>query len=279
MSKKIKGCFCGRSKAKLNLPPLGSVSSIKPGEPQLIFVVRGSSKGAVSGLTGERNKPSLNAMKAVQYRAGGDHGSGNWIEYCDQINLDIGETVRSFAGDVSRLEQGFWLPYVEKAVAGTYAQLPICINYPGLTRVGGLALKGSISGRCLMLTIYGSPDLDRIPWGAGGCQPIFTLAISPGGTEGADIWKSLSADSSGMYASELANPETPWCAVRVFPDGLKLFQEARAVLAKLRNCLPWVWFDIMMPAIPAPNPRALTHSAQQRQAANDDPFDVGSAGE
>ena len=278
MSKKIKGCFCRRNKANLNLPPPGNASSVRPGERHLIFVITGASKGVARDLTERSDVPPVGTRQENQPVHGGQTSPGT-IDYCDHITLNTGEIRRLFPTEVSREERDSLLPYVKRAAAGLHTEVPICVDLPGDTAVGVLALRGSVSGPCLALTVYGTTYLAGMPLEAAKCQPIVTIAVSPGGSEGADLWGALSADRSGMVATERARPETPWCASKLFLEGSESFFNALPTIAGLVRCIAWVWYDAMMPEAGPHDSGSRTYQVGQPQAANDDAFDIGSTGD
>ena len=240
--------------------------------------LKGRSSMGSAGPTGERDVPPVGAR---QEHPPGQDGNATpaTIDYFDYIILNNAKIRRMFPGEVSREDRESWLPYVKQAATGTYTELPIYVDLPGETKVGVLGLKGSVSGRCLVLSVYGTTYLAGTPSEADQCLPIVTIAVSPGGTEGVDFWRSLSVGGPGIFVPEHARPETPWCATRISFDGGVLFYDVLPMLASLVGCIAWIWYDAMMPAAPAPQSGSQTCPVWQPQVANDDAFDIGSTGE
>lgn len=194
------------------------------------------------------------------------------ISYFDHVELDNGFTPRMdrfrvHQGSVSDDDHAAMLPYILSAASGVSTLLP------GDGDREPLLLAGSRHGNEIVLMIY------ACPWGHGNLPvekfvPIFSVAMSPGGEEGDEIWRTLRDESPDSAADAGQRPPAAWCAKRfIFPQCL-FNANAMLVADEVTSAIAWAWFG-WISAQHGLLQEPFLDWMEQLEAANDDDLDMG----
>ncbi len=156
----------------------------------------------------------------------------------DHLTLTTGHNRVSPVAEADPDLTSFLLPYMEQAVNGEFAAVPVDV------KPDGWAIRGAVFGDSLVLTIYGPcMDMGREGDGQGERLPIITMVASPGGEDGRVLWKMLHEGHHHLATWGKEAPKGAWCGARLEIPGSMVYEAALPWIAEFERHVTWSWLS------------------------------------
>ena len=161
----------------------------------------------------------------------------------DHLTLTTGHNRVSPVAEADPELTSFLLPYLEQAVNGEFATVPVEV------KPDGWAIRGAVFGNSLVLTVYG-PCIDRGREGdrQGERLPIISMVVSPGGEDGQRLWKMLHEGHQHLATWGKEAPKGAWCGARLEIPGSQVYEAALPWIAEFERHVTWGWLSAQVVA-------------------------------